>query len=199
MEVGVEVGLLFKGRAVDALEHLVVFVAAPVSARDAHELQRLDLARRGNVRARAEVREFALRVERDQGVFWQVVDEFDLVGLAEAFKELQRFVAGDFLADERQVLLDDLPHFLFDVGEVGVAELAVHIDVVVEAVVDGRTDRELDVLVLIETLQRLREDVRARMAERPAAVGVFKRQEFDLCVLRQRRREVDRLAVELGS
>ena len=199
VEVGIEVGLLFKGRAVDALEHLVVFVAAPVSARDAHELQRLDLARRGDVRACAEVRELALRVERNQGVLRQVVDEFDLVGLAKALKELQRFVAGDFLAHERQVLFDDLLHFLFDVGEVAFAELAVHVDVVVEAVVDGRADGELDVLILIKAFQRLREDVRARMAQRPAAVGVFKRQEFDLCVLRQRRREVDRLAVELGS
>jgi hypothetical protein len=52
MEVRLEVFLLRPRRAVDALEHLVARVAAPVGAGDLHELEHLELARRRHVRAR---------------------------------------------------------------------------------------------------------------------------------------------------
>ena len=52
-------------RAVDALQHLVLRVAAPVRAGDLHQLEVLELARARHVRAAAEVFERALAVERD--------------------------------------------------------------------------------------------------------------------------------------
>ena len=140
VEVGIEVCLLLEGRAVDALQHLVVLIAAPVSTSDAHELQSLDLARRDDVRASAEVRELALRVHRDLLAFRQVVDELDLVGLALLLEELQGLFAADFLALELEVLLDDLLHLFLDVRKVGFRQLAVDVEVIVEAIVDGRSD-----------------------------------------------------------
>ena len=56
-EIGVELLLVEPGGAVDAAQHRVLGVAAPVGARDAGQLERLrvELAGRGEVRAAAEV------------------------------------------------------------------------------------------------------------------------------------------------
>ena len=67
-DVFVEIGLLLKCRAIDALEHLVLFAAAPICARDAHELDVLHLAGGFRMRACAEVNKFALPVKADDGV-----------------------------------------------------------------------------------------------------------------------------------
>ncbi len=45
VQVGVLVFLLRPGRAVDALQHLVLRVAAPVGAGDLHQLEDFELAR----------------------------------------------------------------------------------------------------------------------------------------------------------
>ena len=115
LEVGVEVVLAEEGGAVDPRELRVVLVAAPVGAREARELDRLDRPRVLQVRAAAEVGEVALRVEGDRAVGG--VDELDLVVLAllgeEALRLLGRDLAalpdaalGELLAD---LLLDPLP------------------------------------------------------------------------------------------
>ena len=79
----------------------------------------------------------------------------------------------------------------------GFAELTIHVDVIIEAIVDGRTNGQLDILILIKALECLRENVRCRMAERPATVLVLERQKSNGCILRERRHEIHRLAVEL--
>ena len=106
-------------------------------------------------------------------------------------------MAADFLALQLEILLDDLLHFLFNIGEVTFAELTIHVDVIIEAIVDGRTNGQLDILILIKALECLRENVRCRMAERPATVLVLERQKSNGCILRERRHEIHRLAVEL--
>ena len=59
---GVHLGLIFRDNAVDALEHLVVDVAAIVAARDARELDDADLRRMLDVRPAAHFRVVAHRV-----------------------------------------------------------------------------------------------------------------------------------------
>jgi hypothetical protein len=65
LEICVEIRLRVEGRSVDARQLRVLLVAAPVRAREAGQLERLDRLRILEVRAAAEVREVALRVERD--------------------------------------------------------------------------------------------------------------------------------------
>ena len=69
LQVRVLLLLLRPGGAVDALEHLVLRVAAPVGAGDLHELEDLQLAGRRHVRPAAEVDEVALPVQRDRVSF----------------------------------------------------------------------------------------------------------------------------------
>ena len=52
-------------RAVDALKHLVVLVAAPVGARYAHQFERRHLAGRRNVRPPAQIDERVVGVRGD--------------------------------------------------------------------------------------------------------------------------------------
>ena len=65
LQVGVELLLVRPGGAVDPLQHLVARVPAPVGAGDLGELERLQLAGRGHVRAAAQVHPVALAVEAD--------------------------------------------------------------------------------------------------------------------------------------
>ena len=68
LQVLVEHLLLGEGDAVDAHELVALFVAAPVGSGEAHHLAGLDDARRGDVRAAAEVCEVPLGVGGDMAV-----------------------------------------------------------------------------------------------------------------------------------
>ena len=94
--------------AVDALQHRVVLVAAPVGAGDAHQLDRPDLAGRVRVTAAAQIGELADRVERDRLALGDLARDLDLVRVvAEA---LDRAVARDAPAGHLVVGRDDLAH-----------------------------------------------------------------------------------------
>ena len=104
LEVGVEVGLVVEGRAVDAGQLLVVLVAAPVRAGEAGQLDRLDRLRVLQVRPAAEVGEVALRVERDRALGG--VDQLDLVVLALVGEVALRLLGLDLLARPRPALVE---------------------------------------------------------------------------------------------
>ena len=65
VQVVLELLLVAPRGAVDALEHLVARIAAPVGAGDLHELEGLELAGGRHVRAAAQVDPVALAVEAD--------------------------------------------------------------------------------------------------------------------------------------
>src|SRR6266576_3664062 len=117
MEVLIEFLLREPCRSVEALQHGAIFVAAPVSACYAHQLERANLTRMLYVRTTAEIEKVVLLVDRDfirpiciflyttefrkvvlllvnTGLFmiWQVFDNFNLIGLsliAEVFQCLE--------------------------------------------------------------------------------------------------------------
>ena len=83
LEMRVEFFLLRERRAVDARQHRVVGIAAPVGTRRLHQLEGVaDLAGRGHVGAAAEVEPLALLVDVDLLVCRDRVDQFDLEVLA---------------------------------------------------------------------------------------------------------------------
>ena len=144
-QIRVELLLLREAGAVDALEHLAAAVAAPVGAGDARELDgvALDAAGRIQMRAGAEVHEFALTVEGDNGVLRQVVDELDLVRLIALLHELQRFLTREFKAFETQLFLADLAHLGLELLEHLRRERLGAVKIVIETVLDGRADGQL--------------------------------------------------------
>ena len=66
MQIGREILVVEPRGAVDALEHLVARIAAPVGAGHLHELEALELAGGRHVRAAAQVEPVALAVEADR-------------------------------------------------------------------------------------------------------------------------------------
>src|SRR5436309_15651032 len=95
-EMRVEVFLPVEGRAVDARQLRLRRVAAPVGAREAGQLQRLDRLRVLQVRAAAEVGEVTLRIERD--VALGGVDELRLVRLSLGLEAGLRLAARELFA-----------------------------------------------------------------------------------------------------
>ena len=128
----------------------------------------------------------------------QVLDQLDLVVLALGAEALERLVDRDVLARERLVGGDVLAHLRLDGLEVGVgdADAVGELEVVVEAVLDRRPDRDLH--ARIEVHDRGREHVRGVVADEvqrvlPAAIG----DDLQRLVGLQRLREVAHLAVLL--
>src|SRR5882724_1577507 len=103
-EVRVEVCLEVERGPVDTRQLLVVLVTAPVGAGETRELDRLDRLRVLQVRATAEIREVALRVEGDRAFCRS--DELDLVRLAFRLEALARLVGGDLLPGPFATLLE---------------------------------------------------------------------------------------------
>src|SRR3970282_731305 len=184
------------GRAVDALEHLVLRVTAPVRPGDAHQLEYLELPGRGHVRPAAQVEPIALPVEGDGFLFRDGGDDLRLVGLPQVPEQLHRLVARQFAPRDRQVLARDLGHALFYGREVLGRERAFVRKIVVEAVFDHRPDGDLR--LGIELLHRLREQVRRRVADDVQPFGVPVGDDGEACVALDAMAGVDELAVHLA-
>jgi len=201
LEVVGEVLLGVEGRAVDAREHLAARVAAPVGARDAEQLERLDAVRGGGVRPAAEVGEGAVRVQGhgvDARVADQVLDQLDLVVLPLAREAVERRAGRDVLALERLGRLDVLAHPGLERLEVGVGDRDAvgELEVVVEAVLDRRPDRDLRPGIEVE--HRGGQHVRRVVADEVERVlAVARGDDRDLVAVGQRPREVAKLPADL--
>ena len=193
-----EVGLLEERGAVDAAQHRPALVAAPVRAGDRGQLEGLDALRRRPVRAKAQVRKGAVPVERDgldALIANEVLDQLDLVGLILARKALERVARRHVGALELLVGGDMAGHRLLDLRQVvdRRAEVVGKLEVVVEAVLDGRSDRDLRAGPQLD--HRRRQDVRGVVADERERLGVAVGEDRDLGAVGKGRREVLELAV----
>ena len=161
------------GRAVDALQHLVAVVAAPVGAGHLHQLEELELARGRHVRAAAQVLEGALAVQRHVLAFGNAADDLGLVGLAHGLEVRDGLVARQHAARHLLVLGGELRHLLLDGGQVFRRERALVGEVVEEAVLDDRADRDLGLGE--QLLDGVGQQVGRGVADQVQAVGVLGR------------------------
>ena len=195
LEVGVELFLLGEGRAVDAREHLAVGIAAPIGARDFHQLERVaDLAGRGHVRPAAEIEPVALLVDLDLLVRGDGVDQLDLERLALVAEHALGLVARPYLLGEGFVARDDLAHLLLDRVEVLRRERLVAEEVVIEAVLDHRADGDLRARP--QALHGLGEHMGSVVPDQLQRSRVVAADEFDLGVVLDRVAEVGEHAIE---
>ena len=120
------------------------------------------------------------------------VDELDLVRLALRLEARARLVARDLLAlDQVRPSAELAPDLRLDPLEVALGDRLGELEVVVEAVLDRRADRDLDARV--EAPNRLGEQVRARVAqdvERVGVVAVARGQELHRLAVGKRRPQV---------
>ena len=129
------------GGTVDALEHLLCWVAVPIGAGHGHNLTASDFARTGHVGPSAQVLEaISMRIERNN----ITAGPLDVVALILVAGQLfQGFSPAHFLANERPVCFDDLGHLPFNSLEIGRSDRLVEINVIVEPVFDRRTINQL--------------------------------------------------------
>ena len=194
--------ILLRGprRPVDALEHRLRLVAAPVRAGERRELEGAELLRGGHVRPQAQIAPAVVAIDRD-GLgprALRLVESLDDLALVRLPREaLERLLPGQLLPNERLTGRGDLAHALLDAGEVLGGERLGEVEVVVEAVLDGRPDRVLG--LGDQVAHRLGQDMRCRVAEHVQPVRVGGGHGLDGGVLGRDERKVAELAVHAGG
>ncbi len=195
VEIGVELLLGVPGGAVDARQHRVARVAAPIGAGHLHQLEGVaDLPRGRHVRTAAEVEPVALLVDLDLLVFRDRVDQLDLERLALGLEDVLGLVARPYLLGEGGVALDDLAHFRLDRRQVVGGERLVAEEIVIEAVLDHRPDRDLG--AGIELLHSLGHHMGGVVADEFERARVVTGDDLDAGVGLDRVAEIGKLAVQ---
>ena len=118
VQIFVQLLLRVEARAVDALHLRIAFLAFPVGARDAHQLERANAPGRRDVRPAAEIDEFSGGVERHHRLDGALLHQFALEALIPLAVQLERFGLRHHLALVGNVLRRELAHFLFDALEI---------------------------------------------------------------------------------
>ena len=131
------------GRAVDALQHFIAVVAAPVSASHLHQLEVLELASAGHVGAAAQIFKSAFAVQAHVFIAGDAGNDLGLVVLALVLEMRHRFIAWQHTALHRLILVSQLGHLLFDSDQVFRRKGALVREVVVEAVFNHGADGDL--------------------------------------------------------
>ncbi len=195
LEIGVELFLLGESGAVDAGEHRVLAVAAPIGAGHLHQPEGVaDFARRRHVRAAAEVEPVTLLVNLERLVGRNGVDQLDLEILALVAEDFLGLLARPDFLGEGFVARNDLLHLFFDDGQVFQRERLVAEEVVIEPVLDHRADGDLRARP--QRLHRFGEHMRGVVPDQFQGARVLARDEFDLGVALDRVAQIGEPAVE---
>ena len=138
--VGCQLLLVSPGRAVDTLQLLVFGIAAPVGARQLGQLERLQEACVGHVRATAHVDVFFMEVQAHRLLVRHVFDQAQLVVFTTRGKQLDDFGTRRHFLDDVVVFFDQLLHALLDSGHVIRSERTLIGDIVIKTFVNHRPD-----------------------------------------------------------
>src|SRR5712664_230453 len=189
MEVLVQFLFGEEAGGVNTLELRIAFLTFPVSAGNAHQLERLDALGGRNVGSAAEVDELAGGVERDDGLYGFFFDELALEDLVGFFVELESFWLGHELALIGEILRGKLVHFGFDFDQVVGGERFFAKEFIEEAGVDWRPNAKLDVGIQLH--DRRGKKVRGGMAEDEKRVGIFFGEDLELYVVVERAAQIN--------
>ena len=111
--VSVELRFSRERQPVNTGEHFVVFVAAPVCARQRRQRERPDFARGRQVRTFAHIGKSALLIKRNVGFGRKTFDKSHLVAFVKAFHKLNRVFAFKFEPLYGQIAFYNFLHFAF--------------------------------------------------------------------------------------
>src|SRR5437899_75197 len=124
------------------------------------------------MRSAAEIDELSLPVKTQGWKLLQLaVDVLDFVALTDVLTKCSRLAGGPFEALERLGIFHDPAHFLFDLGKILFLDGRGHVNVVIEAVVGGRAEGELNSRK--QTHDRPRHDMGAAMTYDVERFAVF--------------------------
>ena len=187
--------LVGPGGAVNALQLLVLRIAAPVGAGNAGQLERLQETRVRHVRPAAHVHVFLVVVQAHRLLVGHVFDQTQFVILSTRLKHRDHFIARRDLLDDVVVLVDQLDHALLDRSEVFRRERALVPDVVIETFLDHRADHHLRGRV--QLLDRVADQMRAGVADDLQPFGILGGDDAQARVVVDAVAGVDEAAVDL--
>ena len=182
---------------VDALQHLVAVVATPVGTGHLHQLEVLELAGAGHVRAAAQILESAFAVKAHVLVAGNGGNDLGLVGFAETLEVLHGLVARQHAAHHLLVLVGQLGHLLFDGSQIFGREGTLVREVVVETVFDHRADGDLRIGK--QLLDGIGQQVSGRVADHLQTVGILGGDDGQRRILLDHKAGVHDLAVDLAG
>ncbi|OQA42158.1 MAG: hypothetical protein BWY49_00115 [Candidatus Omnitrophica bacterium ADurb.Bin314] len=142
LEVGIKVFLGHEGGPVNALQHGIILIAAPVSTGDREKLEGLEFAGVPEMPAFAQVRKGSVLNEIDTPAF-DPFDDLQLVRLIPFPEKFTGLILIDRPLGERLIFSDNLPHPFFDLGQIFFLERNGRFKIVIESLVDHGTDRKL--------------------------------------------------------
>ncbi len=183
-----------EGGSVQPLQHGPFFITTPVGARHPGQLAGAEQSHMGQMRPPAEINEFADLIEGDR-FFAQIADEFDLVGLPIGLEEPDRLVGVDGGPHKRGVAGDDLLHPRLDPLEIVRRKGVVEIEIIIEAVGNGRPDGHLDILAE-QIHHRMGHEMGRAVAQNLQPLGHLDGDRLEIAGNIQGRREIDNGAVD---
>ena len=195
-EVVLQIVLARPGGAVDALQHLVAVVTAPIGPGHLHQLEVLEFAGAWHVGSAAQVFEAAFAVQAHFLVLRNALDDLRLVVLAQALEILHGFVTRQHAAHHGLILGSEFRHALFDGGQVLGRERTLVAEVVVEAVFDHRADGDLRIRE--QLLDGVGQQVGGGVADDFQPLGVFGCEDGEPAVTGDGKARVDHLVVHLA-
>ena len=180
--------------AVDTLQHLPAFVSPPVGARGGEQLEVLHFPGGRHVRPSAQVQERAVLVDRDHLVVGHLLQPLQLERVIG--EELPALLLADAAPLEGEVGGDHLAHARLEGLQVFGREGFVHLEVVIEAVLDRGA--EADTGAGTQLAHRGGQDVRGRVAQHGERVVVPAGEDAYLGARGDRPSQVDHLVVDHG-
>ncbi len=111
-DVRVEIVLREKRSRVNALQHLPVLITSPVCAGSVQQLEMLEIRCVRHVRTPTQIDERTIGICRDDFVITEFRKPLELQRIID--ESLSRFGLRNFLANERILLGDHLPHLSFE-------------------------------------------------------------------------------------
>ena len=173
LQIRVQGFFVSPGGTVDTLQHFVVAVATPVSARGFHQFEVMAEAHVRHVRSTAHVDVFFVMIQARLVIMSNVlVKNSDFIVFATLHEGFTRFVPADSLLDDVVVALSQLVHTLFEGFDIFLGQRVVKVNVIVETVVDNRADSHFGVRP--QLLDRMTEQVSARVTNDLQTFFVFR-------------------------
>ncbi|VAL58884.1 Uncharacterised protein [Enterobacter kobei] len=146
LQIGVQGFFIGPCGTINTLQHFVVAVATPVGACDLHQFKVMTETHIRHVRSTAHVDVFFVMVQAWLVIMRDVlVKNRDFIALATLDEGFTRFVPADFLLDDVIVRFGELVHTFFERVDIFLGQGMVKVNVIVEAVVDNRTNRHFGV------------------------------------------------------
>ena len=198
MQIGFEVFFIAPACAVNALQHFIIAVAAPISTGQLGQLKRLaQLAGGRQMRATAQIFPRALTIDRHFLVDRNSGDDFRFIVFADLFEMRHRFVAVPHFAYNLLIAVDNFFHAFFNRFQIVKTERHLAREIVIKAVFDNRPNGHLRTRKKL--LHRLGQHVCAIMAHQLHAILIGSGNNGHIGISVDAPRQINHLAIDLPS